>query len=559
MPSVSKCIKGYDREQILGGLVANMVNKVVRKPFYNPRYRDDKSDIDTLRFFLSKRNKNLIFHSINAIKKISIKEKIPLDQYVGASEESILYFVREIMSQEDTQEHLSDEKIEKNFYKALLASNTHTLAKGKGRIPFPKDNLEMYLASLFLQQFGSVDFLYPDRKFLMMTQTAKCIRFFEFAKEDSLLHPLVIDFCVKYGIKNWWMYPKAIWSIYGITKGQAGIVNIFENQLREADQYNSVIDKLSNMLTKKINKKDNIDYVAFRKKPFIKINKYEYVIFNFQLLIERIYSGLYFDFRDLAVKKGIGKDVFKQYYSTNFSEKSLFRGILKSALKDGYDVVMNEDDCLAKDSSKDSSQTSKPDFYARKGNVVFLFENKDVLFAGKTKEQGTLQDYIDYLKTRFYKNEKGGNEGVLQLMDKVEKIRSGEFQRRWDFGCPRDAFIYPILIVPEAKFTVMGVKNYLQYWQRECKISTKNVKPIVLVDIGTVCLYQYIINKIGLQILVDDYLRQSDSQHIKSPMDINDVPNAMMSFTDYLIHTDNDTLSRFAAEWENYIRKDENL
>lgn len=345
--------------------------------------------------------------------------------------------------------------------------------------------------------------------------------------------------------------------MFAIIGGNAGIINVSGMQLRKAEQYISVIDKSSIPSQRVIDKKDNVDYAAFRSQPLIKIKENEYVVFNFQFLIERIYSGLYFDFRDLAAKRGIGKRRFKQYFSTVFSEKALFCGILMVAMQDGYDAVMDEDDCLSCDSSKDATRVSKPDFYTRRGNTVFLFENKDILFSGITKEMGSLQEYIDFLKTRLYQNAEGGPEGVLQLMNMAKRIRSGEFQRRWDADCPTDAIVYPVLVVPEAKFTVQGVKNYLQYWQKNCGVSMHNVKPIALVDIGSLCLYQDVIKAKGLQFLLDQYYEQSGFIHCAQTRDFNDVPNAMMSFTDLLVHTDNDTLSKFAEEWTSYLRKGE--
>ena len=38
MPKISKCLRGFRRDQMFGGFLANLVNKVVNKPFYNPNY-----------------------------------------------------------------------------------------------------------------------------------------------------------------------------------------------------------------------------------------------------------------------------------------------------------------------------------------------------------------------------------------------------------------------------------------------------------------------------------------------------------------------------------------
>lgn len=557
MPKISKCLKGFKREQLFGGFLANLVNKVVNRPFYNPDYRGNEADIDTLRFFLSGENVGLIKKSVDTLYKTAEREKLTVSNYLGATEESALYLAREIMATNDTEDNRTRAKVEKEYLKALLAANTITLQKGGSKTKREKGNLEMYVAKSFVSQLGSADFLYPNRQLLMMSQTVKCIRFFEFATGDTFLNPLVEDFCKHYGIDSWWIYPKAIWSIYGMTNGNAGVIKVDRIAMKEATQYISVIDKSAIPSTLVVPKTDNEDYTAFRAKPLIKIAEDEYVVFNFQLVIERIFSGLYFEFRQLAEQRGISMSDFKRYYSTYFSEQSLLCGILKESLKNHFEVVMDEADCLKNDTSKDAKQSSPPDFYARQGNVVILFENKDVLLAQKTKEHGSLEELVEFLKTRLYRSEKNKPEGVSQLMNHVRKIRSGEFQKRWDAECPTDAVVYPILVVPEAKFTIQGVKNLLQRWQTETGVSMDNVKPVAFTDIGTLCLYQHEFANNGILPYLDDYYVQSDFSKFEKSRDMNELPNVLMSFTDYLCHSHNDTLSKFGDEWLEYIRRGE--
>ena len=429
MPKVSKCIQGLDRKNLFGGLMANLVNKVVNKPFYNPNYKGNEKDLDTLRFYLSGRNLDLIKKSIRELRKTASRERLNIENYIGATEESALYLVREIMSLDVVSTRLSDAKTEKNFFKALLAANSLTIGKVKGKNPYSQRNTEVYLAAAFASQLGSADFLYLNRQLLLLSQTVKCIRFFEFAVSDKVFHPLVDEFCSMYGIKAWWLYPKSIWSVYAMTGGKAGIIDFRNLKKSEAEQYVSVIDQLSLSSEAVVPRKDNADYAVFRAMPLIRIDKNVYVTLNYQLLVERIFNGLYFDFRFLAEKKGIKQSDFKRIYSTEFSEQSLFCGILREALKNFFDVTMSEEDCLNADKSKDANSASPPDYYARKGNVVLLFENKDILMSKELKERGTIQDYVDFLKTRLYQNEKGSPKGVMQLMNHVVKIRSGEFKR----------------------------------------------------------------------------------------------------------------------------------
>lgn len=555
MPKISKCIQGFDKKELFGGFMANLVNKVVNKPFFNPDYQGDEAEIDTLRFFLSEKNDELIRKSIQELERTSIRESIPINNYLGATEESALYLIREIIALDTIGDFESVAKTEKDFYKALLAANTLTIGKVHGENPYPQEDKEMYLAATLASQIGSADFLYHNKQLLLLTQTVKCIRFFEYAESDGFFAPLVKDFCDKYEIKAWWMYPKALWSVYGLTEGKAGIINVSNIAMEEAEQYVSVIDKSSIDSEEVIAKEENNDFATFRARPLVKIAKNEYAVLNYQFLVEHIFSGLYFDFRSLAEKRGVSQSDFKRLYSTNFSEHALFCDAIKEALGNHFDILMTENDCLAADGSKDFKSAAPPDFYARRGNVVLVFENKDILLSKELKEGGTIRQYIDFIRTRLYENEKGSPKGVKQLMNHVKKIRSGEFQRRWDADCPQDAIVYPILVVPEAKYTYQGIKNLLQRWQKETGISMDNVNPIAYMDIGTLCLYQREFKNQGILPYLDEYYDQSDFSHLEKSRSFDDIPNAMMSFTDYLIHTHNDTLSTFGDEWADYIKK----
>lgn len=556
-PDISACMRGFSREHLIGGLIVNLINKLVNKPFYNPNYHGGQEDIDVLRFYLSGANVDVIRHSIIALQETAYRENRAIQSFLGATEETALCLLREIMAMEGEGGQKPIREIEQDYYKALLVANSLTINKGYGEIPYQTDDIELYLASCFLTQFGSADFIYNNKHLLLLTQTVKCIRFFEYAVRDEMLNPLVDDFCHYYGITNWWLYPKAFWSVYAITDGKAGIINMENLVFEEAVQYLAVINKSSIPCYAVVSKEQNVDYTAFRAKPLLKLADSEFVVFNIQFIIERIYTGLYFDFRTFAENRGVSRSDFKRHFSTDFSEHTLFCDALKQSMKNHFEVLMTEDDCKKADVSKDADQASPPDFYARKGDVVLLFENKDILLSQDTKEAGTVSAYIDFLRTRLYQNEKGKPKGVVQLLNLVGKIRSGEFQKRWDSECPTDAVVYPVLIVPEAKFTMFGVKNFLQRWQKESEVSNENVRPVALADIGTICLYQHEFAKKGILSYLDEYYEQSDFKQLDKSRSMDDVPNAMMSFTDYLCHNHNDTLSLFGEEWEKYLRMGE--
>lgn len=92
--------------------------------------------------------------------------------------------------------------------------------------------------------------------------------------------------------------------------------------------------------------------------------------------------------------------------------------------------------------------------------LFFFFENKDIKLKDYTKECGRLKDYLDFLYLNLVRNEKRKPKGVGQLLKNVQRIRTGEFQRRWDPACPKDAIVYPILVLTDAKRTMSVLRIF---------------------------------------------------------------------------------------------------
>ena len=61
----------------------------------------------------------------------------------------------------------------------------------------------------------------------------------------------------------------------------------------------------------------------------------------------------------------------------------------------------------------------------------------------------------------FVTSPEGKRKGIRQILRNVTRIRSGEFQKRWDPDCPKDAIIYPLIVVGDYKFSHSGLKNFL--------------------------------------------------------------------------------------------------
>ena len=71
-----------------------------------------------------------------------------------------------------------------SIFKSLYAANQITCERGGGVSPYTlEDNPELFYAATMLRQFSSNN--YHDNHMLLVTQTIKCIRFFEFAAKHT--------------------------------------------------------------------------------------------------------------------------------------------------------------------------------------------------------------------------------------------------------------------------------------------------------------------------------------------------------------------------------------
>lgn len=191
--------------------------------------------------------------------------------------------------------------------------------------------------------------------------------------------------------------------------------------------------------------------------------------------------------------------------------------------------------------------------------LFFFFENKDIKLKDYTKECGRLKDYLDFLYLNLVRNEKRKPKGVGQLLKNVQRIRTGEFQRRWDPACPKDAIVYPILVLTDVKRTMSGIKNLLQYWQKEeysfFSIDGANIMPVVLTDIATICLYAKTFAENSFRLYLDDYYKKSLFDNFRKSNELTDLFNGLASFPDYMKTRHNDGIVEFSKHWEEYIRK----
>ncbi len=555
LPSIKKVLSRYNRDDLLC-MISNLSHKLANKPYYNPFWRGGQEDIDLPRFCFGRCNINALKSAINRFEKLKHRTKSEIN-YSATIESAILYLMRELMSCQERILKLDERQMEKDIFKCILTANQLSQPSLESN-PFIKESEpELYYAAVAFSQYGIADIIYSDIKQVIVAQTILCIKFFEWAEKDEKIKPILDKFCEIYGLgSKWWLYPKSHWIVWAISKGKVGILDFSQIKIPEYETVKNIMRISSIDKDIVVSKSDNIDYKFFRSNPLIKLNNNEFFIYNFTLFIEHIYNSLYFEFNKIASEffEYTGQD-FNKYYTTEFSQNHLLNNSLKDLFSSLYEVVLTETQCIENDKSKDAKNCGAPDFYARTGNIVIIVENKDIRIKDTKREYGTIKDKLDIMKECFVTSPQGRRKGIRQILKNVTRIRSGEFQRRWDPHCPKDAVIYPLIVVGDYKFSHSGLKNFLEYWQIQQKENDSNVRPVVLADIATILLYKTQLKKIGIHRYFEDYYSKTDIHPFIESKKSVDYFNAIASFAAYMRNTESMVLQEYMNKWTEYIKK----
>jgi hypothetical protein len=283
------------------------------------------------------------------------------------------------------------------------------------------------------------------------------------------------------------------------------------------------------------NKKDvNIDYRRFRSKPFIKLKDGSgFIVINIQLLCERLYNSLYFDFMPLTNNS---KDSFGFFdYNKDFVEKELFHNTIFKCLRDN---VFTWPD---RNSHNDSENPHEPDFYARypKGELLIM-ECKAIKMNGEIKDDADYDRLLDelhekiVLKTRNLdpdrKDFKGEPEpmGIGQIIHHINSIEENTFE--WDQNIPDQVAYYPMIVFEDIRLLQPGLMSILNRWFyeeigkiKDIDLKVTSCMPIIPISINTLFLYDDKIKKIGLFKMIEDYVRmasknQEDGSFLLDPL-----------------------------------------
>ena len=546
MQALCVLLKGLPRIWAIR-LVSNMQNKLVGKPFYNPDFNGEKtSQIDVPRFFFGRSNTAMMYDVIQRFEDY-VKTELAINQQpmlYAAGEETPLLLLKYIMAMPENENKEEITVLERNLYSAFLVANELTLSRDQGEPPYkPEVDLEMHVASLILSRYAYNDFtnLEANLSDLFRNQNTRTTQFFKFISEHPMLQDLYDDFLKKYNLTSWHDYLLTYWSIMVLAKSKTGVIDFQQIKADEGLLSEQIVDKDSFDIHKEVAFADNIDYQAFRDKPFIKISQHEFAVIDVSFMINRMFDGLYFMFNDLWKKKHPdNQQGFNRIYTTEFSEETILVNCLKEVTSSHGWFSLTDKECKAIIPEKKLS--SPPDFYIRKGKDVILFECKDVKIPKEIKAEGTIKQLLDEVDKDFvrYKDDNGKwhLKGVGQLVRNAKRIQDSLFA--WDKDVDANSRIFLVLVLADSKQVAAGWKNYLnRKMYEECllqKADYNRVCPLILMDLGTLVLYKKNFKIEGFLHYFIDYIQKTafNPRVIPYGDKVAKIMNQTLSFSGYM-------------------------
>ena len=265
-----------------------------------------------------------------------------------------------------------------------------------------------------------------------------------------------------------------------------------------------------------INVPDNIDEVNIQEKPLYKVANNTYCFLYIKFFVNKFFHSLLFDLAKelenqglIDTKKTPAYVQIKQLVGQKFTEQYLFYKVIDRILADKrYEKKTGEDMTKISD--------GLPDFYANKGQRVFLFEFKDIQLNRKVVTSGDYDTIIKAVENELVENEKGRPKGITQLANDIDKHL---FDIVGKERVSEKLQVYPILVYSDSSFDIEGFNYYLNNRFHEI-IRNRNipsnihVKDVLMVNIDTLIMFEkaFVDKKLKFDVLIHEYISYKNSK-----------------------------------------------
>lgn len=427
--------------------------------------------------------------------------------------------------QEECRLTIAECDIELVLFKVILTLNEYVI-KFEGQIEQFQPDEFIFLNFYLNNETNNFDF-----KLALQAQIYYFSKLVDFIPNNKVLEQASKTLFSHWGINSWKQYFATILHIANLTnkykiEQQRGLPVIDLSKIPDKTGLfsSSLIKALSIEKSAYIpfepndnpyNRELNIDYRRFRSQPFVHLQDDEYVVINNQLLCERLFNSLSFDFSPLINGKVDSCGFFD--YNKTFIEKQLFRDTFHKCLPAGVYTFPQ------KKYLEEPETPNEPDFYVRykKGELI-IAECKAIKMNGVCRDDGDYLRLLEELREKIVIKTRNLDKarkpyqrvpepiGIGQLINHIENIENDSF--RWDRSLPDSVAYYPLLVLEDVRFLVPGFLSMINRWFYEelqkRGIDTRKVAclPVMALSIDTLFLYDSLIAHQHLTRLIESFL-----------------------------------------------------
>lgn len=502
----------------------------VHYTFHSPE--DDKELVDILYGLCSNEEKLIIDKARKRHKYLNL-----------INNEGTLRFVRLAMScftKEDGRDSLTKDEEKKVLIAYLYCNQLWTNEQL---------NVTMFQHRNLVDVSLKLDLPFSEFKYFkdFRTQLYKSIKFFEFVDNDGDVFSQILTlFCKERKVANWKDYIRILFTFFQPTLNSP-LIDM-------SDAPEQVIDFMTPYLTKdaelpwKCNLKGPFP-LGYRDKFLLQstTNPNYILVLSSDLLVDKFYQGLKFDFGDIAqnydIKNtdgdAVGQSQINALLGKDFSEDNILYPIIELIYNNHEGVILKPGSTTEKIFRKQGG--SEPDYYWRKDDKLILFENKDVLFPDSLKtftplllqKQSITNKLATFAKSKVKGKFKTSKEGLGQIYYNLYRmLYKPELYRSFDLGFDSIKTIYPVLVVYDRTYSALGVNAFLtkkvsqikkrlssdfkKLYHKQKLLSKYDVKDPIVINIDTLIMYSLVLKNKNLDLidLLNEYLDLSSDHNI---------------------------------------------
>ena len=322
--------------------------------------------------------------------------------------------------------------------------------------------------------------------------------FFNFCENDENFGVHLASFCEDRKVKNWREYLLQFFSMLEACL-KCRWIKFDEDQ----EQY-EVFFKQFSIDPTACSSLWNIDDKFYLRDHFLYTPKKGlYLLLNYNLLVDKFYQGMKFDFCKSILSRGgrdekgnLIKDIpdFNALLGRRFSETTLFYDLMNKSFNGNYDILLS-----GIEMKPYFPKDGEPDFYVRKGKTAFIFEYKDITLGNKIK----FSEDTNYIKKeildRICKGGEKSRKGGGQILHSINCIVNKQSLEKLDPDSTKVDIFYPIIVTTDRALSAMGV-NHITFIEfanlaKTYDLSSTHVSPPIIIDLDTLFSISFRIHK----------------------------------------------------------------